>query len=464
MSNTVEHPETGGNESVNQTRALAERICAIDTAALDDVLIRNVKRTIADGIAVAVAGSRERAPQILSEHVRSLACGPHSTAWCFGFKTAPQLAAYVNAASMHVLDFESMSSPPTHASSPTVPVALALAESLGASGRDVIAAVAKGIEMQARLLLAGGHVRASLSFHTPGIVGAMGSAVTASHLLGLDAKQLANALGTAASRCSGLRGNTGSMVKSTHCGIAAQSGMEAALLAKRDFTSNPDILGAANGYVAMFFASQFDYDALRDFGKPYRCVEPGMAIKFYPSKYPTHFVIAAALDVRPAIPDTQAIREVRLLPPDIIDCDRPSPHSGFEGKFSFQYVAAVALIEGRIGLDSFTDEIRFRPDVEALIAKVKVIRDPSPSRSRKTSDMYIDIEVELEDGTVHTRRCNAPPGTWGKPFDSAQHHAKLTDCLSVRLEAPQRDHVLGLLDRFETLDAAGVRDLVARLA
>lgn len=448
----------------NRTLALAERICAIDTASLDDVVLRNMKRTIADGIAVAVAGSKERPPQILSEHVRSLACGGQSTAWGFGFRTAPQLAAYVNSASMHVLDFESMTSPPTHASSPTVPVAFALAESLGAGGRDIIAAVAKGIEMQARLLLAGGHVRASLSFHTPGIVGAMGSAVTASHLLGLNAKQLASALGTAASRCSGLRGNTGSMVKCTHTGIAAQSGMEAALLAKRDFTSNPDILGAANGYVAMFFASQFNYDVLRDFGKPYRCVEPGMAIKFFPSKYPTHFAIAAALDVRSAIPDMGAIREVRLLTPDIADVDRPDPRSGFEGKFSAQYVTAVALIDGHIGLDSFSDEIRFRPEIDALIGKVKMIRDPSPSRSRKTSDMHIDIEVELEDGAVHTRRCSAPPGTWGKPFDAAQHRAKLTDCLSTRLDASQCDHVLGLVDQLETLDAAGVRDLVTRLA
>lgn len=453
-----------GNEQVNQTLALAERICAISTASLDEVVVRNMKRTIADGIAVAVAGSKERPPQILSEHVRSLACGEQSTVWSFGFKTAPQLAAYVNSASMHVLDFESMTSPPTHASSPTVPVAMALGEALGSSGRDIIAACAKGNEMQARLLLAAGHVRAELSFHTPGIVGALGSAVTASHLLGLNAKQLAYALGTAASRCSGLRANTGSMVKCTHTGNAAQSGLEAALLAQREFTSNPDILGASSGYVETFFAREFNPEVLLAFGHPYRCVEPGMAIKFFPSKYPTHFAIAAALDVRSAIADTRAIRQVRLLTPEIADADRPNPRSGFEGKFSFQYVTAVALIEGRIGLDSFVDEIRFRPDVDALLGKVKVIRDPSPTRSRKTSNMHIDIEVELEDGAVHTRRCDAPPGTWGKPFDSAQHRAKLTDCLSVRMDAPQREAVLGLIDRLETLDAAGVGDLMARLA
>ena len=56
-------------------------------------------------------------------------------------------------------------------------------------------------------------------------------------------------------------------------------------------------------YVQTFFAPHFDYDVLFGFGTPWRCVEPGMAIKFYPSKYPTHFAITAALEARKTIKD-----------------------------------------------------------------------------------------------------------------------------------------------------------------
>src|SRR5688572_22337714 len=114
----------------------------------------------------------------------------------------------------------------------------------------------------------------------------------------LNPGQLAHAMGVAASRCAGLSANTGSMVKSTHCGNVAAAGLDAASLAALGFTANPDIFDAPHGYVDTFFKAHFDYDLLMQYGRPYRCVDPGMAIKFYPSKYPTHFAIAAALDAR----------------------------------------------------------------------------------------------------------------------------------------------------------------------
>src|SRR5690242_15709598 len=167
----------------NITAAIAERIAATTYESLDRATIDAVKRLVIDGISVAIAGTAEEAPRILSEQVRALESRPEATVWGFGFRTAPQSAAFCNAASMHVLDFEPMSSPPTHAVSPTLPAAFALAEALRAPGRELVAACAKGFEMQGRVLLASSHDRGDLPFHTPGVVGAMGSVVAASHLL-----------------------------------------------------------------------------------------------------------------------------------------------------------------------------------------------------------------------------------------------------------------------------------------
>jgi aconitate decarboxylase len=420
-----------------------------------------VKRLIADGVAVAMAGTRERAPAILAKHVRDTGASPLATVWGFGFKTAPAQAAYVNAAAMHVLDFEAMSNPPTHAVSPTVPAAFALAEARRAGGRELLVACAKGFEMQGRVLLAANPARGSLQFHTPGIIGVMGSAVAASHLLRLDARQLAHALGAAASRCGGLPANSGSMVKCTHCGNVAAAGLEAAMLAARGFTAHPGILEAPHGYVSTFFTESFDYEKLLQYGRPWRFVDPGMAIKFYPSKYPTHFAIAAALEARDKIGGPARIREVRIVTPEILDANRPRPRGGLEGKFSFQYAAAAALLDGEVGIRTFTDKRRFRPDMVALLEKVSLVYDKSLSQD--TRHMQVALEVVLDDGSRHAAVCRRPPGGWGLPVDEPQHRAKLRDCLRARLDTARTDRVLDLLGRLEQLTAEEVRRLAGLL-
>ena len=446
----------------NPTLAIAERVCPIKYADLNTETVAMVKRLIADGVAVAMAGSVEAPPRILADFAANQGRAQRATVWGFGFKTTPVEAAYVNAASMHVLDFEPMSNPPTHAVSPTVPVAFALAESRHTDGREIIAACAKGFEMQGRVLLAADPKRGSLPFHTPGVIGVMGSTVAAAHMTKLPPEQLAHALGIAASRCGGLSANIGSMVKCTHCSNVAAAGVEAAGLAARGFTANPDIFGAPRGYVDTFFPSHFDYDALMQYGKPYRCVDPGMAIKFYPSKYPTHFAIAAALDARASSGDAAKIRSVRIVTPEITDANRPQPRNGLEGKFSFQYVAAAALLDGEIGRNTFIDERRFSPDMSALLDKITLEQDAS--QSRDTRNMQVMIEVTLKDGTVVSRTCRKPPGTWGEPIPAELHRAKIHDCLSVRLTEPKLSQVIEMLDHLERLTSPDVADLCAILA
>lgn len=443
------------------TARLCAHVARIGYDDLDAATVAVVKRLIADGIAVAMAGTREAAAAIVAAHVREQGGAPHATVWGFGCKVAPAAAAYANAVSMHVLDFEPMSNPPTHAVSPTLPAVLALAEARGMDGRAIVTACAKGFEMQGRVLLAARPKRGALPFHTPGVIGLMGSAVAASHLLGLDSAQLAFALGMAASRCSGLPANTGSMVKCTHCGNAAAAGLEAAMLAARGFTAHPGILEAPHGYVATFFPEQFDYEELFAFGQPYRSVDPGMAIKFFPSKFPTHFAIGAALDVRTAIADAAAIRAVRIVTPDIRDANRPQPRGGLEGKFSFQYTASAALLDGYVGIRTFTDERRFRPDMVALLSRTAVEVDPTlPQDTRR---MQVTVAVTLADGATVSRTCAKPPGFWGEPVDDAQHAAKLRDCLSARLDGAAIDAVLDGVGRLERLSTGEVHGLMSLL-
>ncbi len=457
--NTVADPKVVSTES--PTAKIAALVAGFTSSSLDDQAIAAVRLLIADGIAVAVAGSVEEAPGIVAAHVQDMGCREESSVWSFGFRTSPSQAAYANAVSMHVLDFEPMSSPPTHAVSPTLPVALALGEMLKANGREIVTACAKGFEMQGRVLLASSHERGALPFHTPGVVGVMGSAVAASHLLRLEPKQIQHALGIAASRSGGLSANTGSMVKCTHCGNVAAAGLEAGLLAKRGFIANPGIFEAKAGYVETFFPKHFDYEALFGFGRPFRFVDPGMAIKFYPSKYPTHFGIAAATALRKRIADPREIARVHIDIPEITDADRPKPRSGLEGKFSFQYTVAAGLLDGRVGIDTFTDDRRFRADMVDLLDRIELTRDLT--RSRDTRTMRVEVSATLRNGTTHREICARPPGSWGAPIDPASHRAKVQSCLDVRLSKADAASVLDLLDTFEQLSSHDVQRLMALL-
>jgi aconitate decarboxylase len=446
----------------NRTLAIAERVSTVTYTDFNKDTVAMVKRLIADGVAVAIAGSAEEPPRILSDYVAHQSGAARSTVWGFGFKSTAAMATLVNASSMHVLDFEPMSNPPTHAVSPTVPVAFALAEARHTDGREIIAACAKGFEMQGRVLAAADPKRGALPFHTPGVIGVMGATVAAAHMMKLTAQQLAHAMGIAASRCAGLSANTGSMVKCTHCGHAAAAGVEAVALAARGFTANPDVFGADKGYVDTFFKAGFDYAVLMQYGKPYRCVDPGMAIKFYPSKYPTHFAIAAALEVRDEVPDARKIKAVRIVTPEITDANRPKPRVGLEGKFSFQYVVAAALLDGEIGGKTFTDERCGAAEMAALLGKIRLEQDADASKD--TRNMQVTVEVTRGDGKVVSRTCRKPPGTWGEPIPAALHRAKIRDCLGTRLADPKLSQVIEMLDHLERLSTPDVADLCALLA
>ena len=437
------------------TRALCAKIHETTFEALGDECVQRVKQAIADGIAVAVAGAHETPIALLARHVKNLGGAPEANVWRHDFKTSTVQAAYVNGAAVHVLDFEPMWLPPTHSVSPVLPVALALAQSRGHSGRELITAVARGMELQGRIQYAADQFEPEkLRFHPPGVAGVMGAAVTAGALLDLDEQALAWALGIAASRAGAVLANIGSMTKSTHCGHAAASGLDAALLAATGFTANAEIFDARRGFCDTFYPDGLDTERLLAYGRPFRIVDPGLAIKNFPSQFATHWSISAALGVREKIPDIAAIERVVITAPVMAYIDRPRPSHGHEGKFSFQYTAAAALLDGRVGIDTFTDARRFRPDMEALLSKIELAQDPAIAG--EWLKMRLTIQA-LAGGRTYAYTSTGPKGAWGQPpLTSADHEVKLRDCLERGLDAAATEELLEKLERLESLEAPGL--------
>lgn len=446
------------------TQQICEIMNGIRYEDLGADCISRVKRAIKDGLAVAVAGADQQPIRIMAAHLRDFGAHAQSSVWGHGFKTSPVYAALINGMSTHVLDFEPMWSPPTHSVSPTVPVAFALAEAHGYTGKQIVTAVAKGLEIQGRMQYAGDqYVPEALPFHPPGVSGCIGAAVTAGHLLRLDTGKLRHAIGIAGSRAGSILANVGSMTKSTHCGNAGAQGMDAALLAKRGFTGNPDVFEAHKGIIVSFYNGKFDPERFLAFGKPYRVVDPGHAIKLFPSQYGTHFAITAGLDMHAKVGDATRIRRVEMRGPVMNYVDRPAPVSGLDGKFSLQYAAAAAMLDGEVKIDTFTDKRRFRADMEAMLKKITLVQDASIPND--LHDMRIEMTATLDDGATHQVVCKGPKGTWGMPpLQDADHLVKLHDCFSRALSGKQVDAILASLDAIERQSADGVRKIVRIIA
>jgi aconitate decarboxylase len=443
------------------TSQLCARIAGISYEDLGDAAIEAARRLVLDGIAVAVAGTEEEAIRILAAHYKEQGGATQATAIGNGFRLNTVSAAALNGAAMHVLDFEPMWSPANHALSTTLAGVLALAEAREANGREVLTALVKGLEMQGWIRQASGQFEArTLRFHPPGAAGPLGAAVAAGHILQLSGDRLAHAIGIAASRAGSVLANAGTMTKSTHCGHAAALGLESALLAARGFTANNAVFEAAQGYVPTLYDAGFVVEEMLGFGRaPFRLVAPGYAIKMFPSQYGTHFGITAALELRPDIPDAAAIRHVLLTAPVMAYVDRPWPRTGLEGKFSLQYTAASALLDGKVGIGTFTDARLAKADMQDLLAKFEVRLDPSiPGRFEEA---HVLLRVELDSGRVLETRCDGPRGKWGMPpISEAEHLVKVRDCLATRLEAEAVEAVIGLARKIDSLDAVGVRQLM----
>jgi aconitate decarboxylase len=436
------------------TATLCDRIAAVRYEDLPEATKAAARRLVLDGIAVGVAGvAEEDAVPILARCLRDLGCG---------FRIDPVRAAAINGAAMHVLDFEPMWSPATHALSTTLPVALALAEARGLAGREVLTALVKGIELQGWLREASGQFTPDvLQFHPPGLVGPMGAAAAASHLMRLDPTRMANAFGIAGSRAGSLFGNVGTMTKSTHCGHAAAMGLECAILAEAGFTGDAATFESPLGYANSFHKGTFKPDELLNYGRaPFRVVQPGYAIKMFPSQFGTHFAITAGLDLHTRLPSGAAIKAVTLTAPVMPYVDRPLPATGLAGKFSLQYTLAAALLDGKVGIGTFTDERLHAPDMQALLGKIAVRMDKAIPARFET--MHVLASVELADGQLLETRCDGPRGMWGQPpVPESDHLVKVRDCLATALAPDAVERCVALAGRIDELQSSEFGELMS---
>jgi 2-methylcitrate dehydratase PrpD len=442
------------------TTQLVDRILALRYGALPQQAIEIARQVTLDGLAVMLAGSTEPlgVGRISIEYVKAMGGAPQASVIAGGFKTSMPNAAYANGTMAHALDFDNTWYPLNHPTSPTLPAILAIAEHESLSGAKVIEAIVAAFEVQGRLRLAATGMETGSGFHKPGMTGTFGAVAGAGRALDLDARQMLMALGLAGSRAGSISINTGTMTKSSHSGHAARMGVECAVLARMGWTASADVFGP-KGFFDTFFHGQGEpHRLVEGFADPLRMIDPGVGFKKHPSNYFTHRPIDAALALRAehAI-DPAQIEHVDVVFPRFEYVNRPFPETGLDGKFSVQYTTAVALLDGEITVDSFDNERRFAPEVEALLRRVTLnIDDTIPNDFDR---MHTIVTVTMKSGERYTRRVEQLSGWVGYPLTRDERMKKFHSCARRVLDSGSAARVVELVERLDKLD--DVHELMA---
>jgi 2-methylcitrate dehydratase PrpD len=433
------------------------------------------KRSVLDGIGLALAGAASECGHIAKQYLEGLGIASDRGSSVIGtaLRVPARFAAFANGLAIHADDYDDTQLAVardrvygllTHPTAPALPPVLALAERDRRSGADLMLAYQVGVEVECKVAEAIMPRHYQHGFHSTATCGSIGAAAGAAKLLGLDREAARRAISLGATQAGGLRENFGTMTKPFHAGRAAENGVVAAEIAALGFTASPNGLEADRGFFRAAgggFAPEAIHGKL---GQPWTFEFPGVSIKPHPSGSLTHPGMAVMIDLI-LEHDIQAAQVKRVKVgtnhnmPNALIHHRPADE--LQAKFSMEFCMAILLLERKGGLEQFTDEVVNRPDVQAMIARVDFGVHPE-AEAAGFDKMTTLVEVEMVDGRVLRGRADFGKGSPANPMTDAELADKFRQCAAWGgLDRTQTDAVLDLVWKIE--DLADVNQLTRLL-
>jgi 2-methylcitrate dehydratase PrpD len=368
---------------MNELQTLAEYIVSFDYEALPEKVKSAITYCVLDTLGAALGAKGDGDMEKLTEELLHWAgrCQYMASVWGNGIKTDLHTAVLINGMAGHTLEMDDgHGRAKAHIGVVVVPAAWAMAEALGRSGKELLAACVAGYETMTRIGI-GMDVASNRKrgWHTTGIIGTFGAAAACSRLLNLTADETANALGIAATQSAGLWAflKEGATLKKLNPARAAVNGMEAAILARGGMTGPRHALDASDGGLYRAVSDRFDMrEVSLELGQRFETLM--IEKKLYPSCASTHHAVDAAVEfaqrgIRPA-----DVTDVLIDCGEVayIQCGNPQyPKTWVEAKFSIPFTFAAALKYGTLDHDSFTERVLGDPEVRTLAGKVRCAVD-----------------------------------------------------------------------------------------
>jgi 2-methylcitrate dehydratase PrpD len=426
---------------------------------------RKASNLMLDLLGSIIGSKRVKSSRIAAELAIELDGPEESTIIGYGRKVAAPNAAFANAIQGYAFDFaDDHNESNAHPSVATIPASLALGEKLGASGKEVIEAIALGNEVVCRLGSAFLGKAYYQGFHPTSTCGTFGATISAAKLLGLDRQQTVHSQGIAGSQVGGLMAwnTSGSYTKRLQAGHPALVGIISAMMAQKGFDGPPAIIEGEDGFLQAYsFNREYDTSLITDgLGEEWTFVDS--SIKVYPCCRYSAGHLDACLDiVNKYNPNLDEIERVFIRTSDytIRLLARPrkmSPQNVVDTQFSMPWQTAIALIDGKIDVDTFTEANIHREDVRKLMEKVEWVVDKEFER-RYPEHYSCAVTVAMENGEEYTSVVDDPKGDWRNPVTQDELEEKFTSLATREIEDEDRiQRIIDFVTNIHEVDDVGV--------
>src|SRR5213082_2507312 len=436
---------------------------------LSKEVVHEVKRRVIDSLGCALGAWNEE-PCIIARNVASDFSAKHgSTIVGTSHKAPPDWAAFANGCCIRYFDYNDtyLSKEPAHPSD-NISAALAVAESFGATGPELITAIALAYEVQCRFCDAAS-IRARGWDHVT--YGAFSTALAGARLMKLDPEKTRHAVniaGVAGAAMRQARVGELSHWKGVAFATAARHGVYSALLAGAGMTGPGPIFEGQMGFEKQLGVSLGNLG--EKFIVPFPKSEHGPAsmilktsIKYWPAEYHSQSAVEAALWLRKEIADPDQIKSVTIeshdASVDIIgsEPEKWKPNTRETADHSLPYITAIALIDGEVTNKQFEPERFADPQVWNFLETVKI------KRNTELSAIYPDavaniVHVDLDDGRSLTKRVDYPLGHAKNPLKDSEVEGKFVALVSPSLGEKKARGIVDLVWKLD--DAKNVDELM----
>jgi 2-methylcitrate dehydratase len=423
---------------------LANYSCALRFEDLSKEVIHEVKRRVLDSLGCALGAWHEEPCAIARNVASGFSAKRGSTIIGTDHQAPPDWAAFANGCCIRYFDYNDtyLSKEPAHPSD-NIAAALAVAESVGAGGRELIMAIALAYEVQCRFCDAVS-IRARGWDHVT--YGNFSTALASAHLMKLDPEKTRHAVniaGVAGAAMRQARAGELSHWKGVAFANAARHGVFSALLARAGMTGPGPIFEGEMGFEKQLGVSLGDVG--EKFAVPFSKAEHGPAsmilrtsIKFWPAEYHSQSAIEAALFLRKEIADPAQVRGMTIeshdASVDIIgsEPEKWKPATRETADHSLPYVTAIALLDGEVTNKQFEPKRFTNPKIWKFLENVKV------RRNTELSGMYPEaaaniVHVDLVNGRRLTKRVDYPKGHAKNPMDDSEVEGKFFALVNPQL-------------------------------
>lgn len=416
------------------------------------------KTIVMDTLGALLLGSNPqyRASWLTGDLAKSMGGKPECTVIGRDFKTSVESATLANGTMGYAADIEGAGVARQHVPAVLVPVALAMGERQASNGQTLIAALALGYEISCRVSEACRTPHSyPHSFHPSALFGYIGSAMTAGHILKLDAQQMRNALGLSASNATGLMTWVTDPTEHSRpfvIGMAARGGVTCALLAELGFGGPPAVLDAGKYSIYDAYAGEMHLDRLiANLGEGY-WIDTARGFKRHPCCGDTHTGIDALLKLMAGhgltADDIETIvHRVKADRAPVIDNNPLKSHCA-------QYVLSVAAVRGEIVSDDIlVDRRETDPVVADIYRRTTLIGDPELDRSHAHAPAI--VEVTTRDGRRFVEAVDWSKGSQGDPMTQDELEAKFLRLATTRISRDRAEQALRLVQRLPEVDDVG---------